>query len=208
MEFYKLARSVEKIVNSDAYTRPYEQIIRETGEQRRNYSLRGHMSERLGEVLSEYLRRETRPGSRSMYHQSDAPLDVDLAKAICFPEALSEDELSQILILLGDYFRYTGQETHLAHLLKLFPGGPGIHIFCKGWVEEMRIRREVIPHGRVVELEYQRIRNHLGNGSIHSREKFAKKNMALGYEEISDPKAIKFYFADPEVAALFALQYA
>jgi hypothetical protein len=189
METYKAIRAMEKVIEAGEY-------------QRRGYvkcGLRSWMITRLVDASSTYLRRSTDEWS-SVRHLNRT-IDKDIAEALCYPDALTKEELAEVCAIYGESFSYSWKvEPHFAKLLDHLPGGSEFQPSRDlKWRANIKLRMEQLPTALTITLTKDKTRPHEENGSAHGCQQFAEKLGALGFVQHKDKNGwvqeTTYYFA-------------
>lgn len=182
LEVFQLCDAIDRIINNGIY----------------DYC-RSYMSQRVNDARSTFARRDVSDSHavRSLNLQ-DFPLD--LANAICHPKVLSFDELSEIVILYGNFFSW--RTEHLSKLLAGLPGGVNFKVLSESWPENMR-KRKLIPNASVIRIAKARLHH-----PSKSMNEFTKNMGAFGYDWETEPRNAMFFFEDRDTAVLAMLKCA
>ncbi len=193
----KLIREIEEVVKND----PHKTLgYLTSGDSRRFY-----MIQNLGDVLTTYLRRECDHALR----QLNKTFGEDLANAICYPSALTPEEIGKIIILYGNFFSWDTNDK-LDKLLNHLPGESKFHPSeSLNWTENVRLRFEKIPNASIAKFNrssINRMRPINASGWYSNDRTVAQTIGAFGYAVVTD--GIEFYFEDQDAAVLAVLTHA
>lgn len=201
MQTYNAIRAIEKVIEAGDYqTRGWVKC-----------DLRAHMLTRLSDAACNYLRRcgDKWSSVRNLANE----VNKDVADAICFPDALTPEQLSEVVGLYGSNFSLTWKiEPHFAKLLAHVPGGAEFQTSQDmSWTNNMKVRAK-LKDAMKLTLPMESIRKHNGVGSQHDNQVFAATIGAFGFienqrEGTSFRESITYFFDNADDLVLAKMKY-